>query len=153
MQQRVQEAQSELRESENALQAFLEANRQFNTSPPLQFQRDRLERQVALRQQVLMSLSTQFEDAKVQAVNDTPVITTVDEAVAPFEKSRPRRRRNVILAFFASSVFALAIAFGKEYLRNARRGSLDYDHFATQWENTKREMRDALLWRRRRRQP
>jgi uncharacterized protein involved in exopolysaccharide biosynthesis len=54
------------------MQAFLQANRQWANSPDLTFQHDRLERDIALRQQVYTTLVQSFEQARISEVRDTP---------------------------------------------------------------------------------
>ena len=49
---RLNEAQTELRAAEDALESFLRGNRDFRNSPDLTFQHDRLQRQVTARQEV-----------------------------------------------------------------------------------------------------
>ena len=43
-------------------------------------------RQVELRQDLYLSLSKQLESARIEEVNDTPTITTID---SPFASTRP----------------------------------------------------------------
>lgn len=72
------EAERALREAEDRLQAFLQRNRATSSSPDLMFARDRLERDVALRQSVYTSLMQSFEQARIREVRDTPVITVLE---------------------------------------------------------------------------
>jgi len=78
--ERMAEAQEELRAAENELQRFLQNNRQFQNSPELVFQHDRLQRRVAMRQQVYTSLVQSYEQARIDEVPNTPVITVVEYA-------------------------------------------------------------------------
>jgi uncharacterized protein involved in exopolysaccharide biosynthesis len=74
---RMAEAQEELREAEEALKTFLQQNRQFRNSPELVFEHDRLQRQVAMRQEIFTSLAQSHEQSRIDAVRDTPVITVI----------------------------------------------------------------------------
>jgi uncharacterized protein involved in exopolysaccharide biosynthesis len=118
---RVAAAQRELWEAEEEQKEFLQRNRQYRGSPDLQFQYDRLNRQVLIKQEVLTTLRRQYEEARIQEVNDTPIITVIDRAVPPVEKSSPQRRASVTLAFFLAGVLAIVGAFGAEYVEGARR--------------------------------
>jgi uncharacterized protein involved in exopolysaccharide biosynthesis len=92
---RLAEARDSLRSAEDALQRFLQANRQFAESSALTFQRDRLQREVLLQQQVVTSLAQQYEQNRIQEVRDTPVITVIDK---PNLAARPDPRlRGLIL--------------------------------------------------------
>ena len=53
-------ARAELREAEDRLERFLVTNRQFGSSPELTFERDRLQRDVLLHQQVFTSLTQSY---------------------------------------------------------------------------------------------
>src|SRR2546423_3036125 len=86
---RLEDARAELRAAEDALQRFLQVNREFAESPALTFQRDRLQREVTLRQQVVTSLAQRYEENRIREVRDTPVITIVD---APSLAARADRR-------------------------------------------------------------
>ncbi len=151
IEERVEEAQDELRTAEEDLQRFLEQNRQFRGSPDLTFQYERLERQVTIKQEVLTTLRRQYEEARIQEVNDTPVITVIDRAVPPEEKSSPKRRQNVILAFFAGGVLGVAGSYGREFVERARqRDREEFEEFNSRWTTMKREMRSMLPGFRRR---
>jgi uncharacterized protein involved in exopolysaccharide biosynthesis len=77
---RLEKAQDELREMEDSLAAFLEANRTYASSPRLSFEVSRLQRRVDLAQQLVLTLSESFERARIDEVRDTPVLTVVDSA-------------------------------------------------------------------------
>ena len=103
MADRVSGAQSELRAAEDTLRAFMQQNRQFQDSPELQFEHDRLQRRVQVKEEVLRDLNRNYEEARIQEVNDTPLLTVIDQAVAPQKKSRPKYRVNVLLAQYRRS--------------------------------------------------
>lgn len=75
---RVVEEQRLLDASETRFRAFLEANRSVQGSPELTFERDRLQRDVALRQQIYASMVQAREEARLREVRDTPVITVLE---------------------------------------------------------------------------
>jgi uncharacterized protein involved in exopolysaccharide biosynthesis len=83
---RLAEAKSVLRGGEDRMQTFLQQNRQTASSPQLQLERDRLQRELTIQQQVVMSLATAVEDARIREYRDTPVITVVER---PFVALRP----------------------------------------------------------------
>lgn len=83
VEERLAEEQRALREAEGRLERFLQQNRAFANSPQLQFQRDRLQRDVSLRQQVVLSLSQSFEQSRIEQVRNTPVVTVVEQPEVP----------------------------------------------------------------------
>jgi uncharacterized protein involved in exopolysaccharide biosynthesis len=113
--QRLAAAREELIASERALQGFLESNRSFSQSPKLEFDARRLQRVVDQRQQVVLQLSQAYEQARLEEVRDTPVITVVDE---PEGTGRAGRKLIVILlmSLFAAGVIAVFVVLIREYL-------------------------------------
>lgn len=75
---RLEATRASLRAAEDALQQFLQTNRQFQESPALAIQKDRLQRAVALQNQVATSLSQQLEENRIREVRDTPVMTIIE---------------------------------------------------------------------------
>jgi uncharacterized protein involved in exopolysaccharide biosynthesis len=151
VEERMSEAGQELRDAEEALQSWLERNRQWAGSPELQFQHDRLERQVTIKQEVFTTLRRSYEEARIQEVNDTPVITVIDRAVPPEKKSSPKRKLNVILAFFLGGFLSVFGAFGREFAERAReRDQQEYEEFTSRWSAIKSELRSLVTRRGRR---
>ncbi len=133
--ERVTETESELHQAEEALRRFLEQNRAFENSPELRFQHDRLQRQVTIKQEVLITLRREYEQARIQEVNDTPLITVIDGAVPPQRKSSPRPVRNIVVAAFLGTVLAFAGMLWGEYVDRARQNNRrDFQELASRWE-------------------
>lgn len=119
--ERLQQAERELRQAEGELLRFLQSNRQYRGSPLLEFEHDRLERQVQVRQEVFLSLTKAYEDARIAEVRDTPVLTIIDGAVPPVRRTSPRRRLMVMLAALAGLVAAAGLAYVAELRDNLAR--------------------------------
>lgn len=149
VQGRVAESETELGEAEEALQRFHEQNRRFDQSPELQFRADQLQRQVRIREEIFITLRREYEEARIQEVNDTPLITVIDRAVTPDKRSHPKRRMNVFVAFFSGTVIALLLTFAQDYTRRAReRDADDLDDLSDQWARLKSEIRSIARSRR-----
>lgn len=118
---RISEAQNELRAAEEEMRGFLERNRSWQQAPQLVFEEGRLRRQLDIRQEVYVTLRRDYETARIEEVNDTPVITVVDPAVPPSKRSKPRRSVITSLAFVLGAIFGVFGAFAIEYLDYARR--------------------------------
>ena len=121
VEQRLVETEADLRTAENDLRAFLERNRTWQQSPQLVFEEGRLRRQLDIRQEVYLTLKREFETARIEEVNDTPVITVVDAATPPHLRSRPRRTLMVGLGILFGAVLGVFGAFGVEYVQRMRR--------------------------------
>jgi uncharacterized protein involved in exopolysaccharide biosynthesis len=141
---RTNEAQQDLEIIEDSLRGFLTRNRQLEFSPQLLFERNRLERQVTLRQEVYQTLRREYEIARIEEVNDTPVLTVVDPAVAPATPSSPRRVRMAFVAGVLGLLLGIALAFLLEYLERSREQQpLVYQRVAQAWRRSRRRSRDG----------
>lgn len=145
VQGRVSETQGELHDAEEQLRRFLEQNRNFESSPNLSFQYDRLQRQVAIKQEVFTGLLRSYEEARIQEVNDAPVITVLDRAVTPQARSGPRRRRNVILTFSLTLLTAAFAAFAGDYIQHAQgTNAADFGRLRSHWSALIADLRSAV---------
>jgi uncharacterized protein involved in exopolysaccharide biosynthesis len=79
-----------LRLAEGRLRDFMKLNRQFETSPDLRFEYDRLQRSVLMRQQIYTGLAQAFEQARLGELRDTPMLTVVQGAYLPPTRDRLR---------------------------------------------------------------
>lgn len=120
VEQRITEAETELRSSEGDLRGFYERNRTWQQSPQLMFEEGRLRRQLDIRQEVYLTLKREFETARIEEVNDTPVITVIDPAITPQKRSSPQRKMMVLLALVVSGVAASLWAIAAAYVEHLR---------------------------------
>lgn len=79
VEQQAIEAERALRSAEDRLQSFLQRNREIAGSPMLAAERDRLQREVMLRQDLHTSWLKSREEARIREIRDTPVITVFEE--------------------------------------------------------------------------
>lgn len=117
---RLLELKSDLRVAEDALSGFLARNRDVGNIPDLAFQRDRLAREVQLRQAVYSTMVQSYEQARLDEVRDTPVITVVERPRVPL---RPDPRGLALRTLFAMLLGAL-VALIVIVLRDALNGEL-----------------------------
>jgi uncharacterized protein involved in exopolysaccharide biosynthesis len=120
VEERLTEAQKTLRESEDRMERFLRDNRTFASSPQLLFENDRLQRDVAMRQQIMAGLTQAHEQARIDEVRNTPVITVVQRPEAP---ALPDRRRLVLkglVAIVLGIMLGIGIALFREILMLTR---------------------------------
>lgn len=105
--ERMIEAKRELRSAEDALQSFLERNREIASSPQLTFERDRLVREVSLRNDLYAALAQRLDQARIEEARTTPAITLVEQ---PILAARPDRR--FLIYKGVTSLAAGAVAVG-----------------------------------------
>ena len=99
-------AKAELHDAEAALATFLDHNRRPD-APRLTMEMERLQRQVALRQQVYAALAQAHEQASLEEVRNTPVITIIDRP-----EGSARRGRGVLVLGGLGFLFGAALALG-----------------------------------------
>ncbi len=126
---RLRESEQELETAEAAQRQFFEQNREYTASPQLRFEAARLERRVTLRQEVSLSLAQSYEQARIEEVRDTPVITVVDRPEFYIRQARSRLTDAVVWALLAG-ILAVVATVTREYLERERRlGAADYGAF------------------------
>jgi uncharacterized protein involved in exopolysaccharide biosynthesis len=118
---RLAEVHEELLRSESALQRFLSRNRSFARSSEAAFEEDRLRADMQLRQQLYSSLALALEQAKIEEVRDTPVITLVEAPTVPLEPDRRWLLARTVLAFSGAMILSIATLIGQSLLRGASR--------------------------------
>jgi uncharacterized protein involved in exopolysaccharide biosynthesis len=127
---RLAEARDELRAAEARLESFLEQNRTYSSAPSLRLTYEQLTRDVNLRQQIYITVAQAYEQAKVDAIRDTPVITIIAPPEAPV---RPRPRGLIqwtSIALFVGLLLGIVAAFVREYMvRTASASGPDVDEF------------------------
>lgn len=117
---RVSELRSDLRDAEDELELFLRTNRITQFSPELTFQRDRLLREVTLRSQVYAMMVQSYEQARIEEVRDTPVLTRL---IGPTRPVRPSRQSPVLAAGLGLT-FGVLLVIGIALVRALARGEL-----------------------------
>jgi uncharacterized protein involved in exopolysaccharide biosynthesis len=142
VQQRVEDAQAELHAAEQDLETFLERNRLYQSSPELVVAYDRIQREVQTRQQVYLTLVAQLETARIDAVNDTPVITVIDPPVLPTRPAWPRPVLFTATLAILGLAAALAGILIADYLaRSGARASDAYLRLRARWQALRRRAR------------
>ncbi|WP_028567054.1 Wzz/FepE/Etk N-terminal domain-containing protein [Salisaeta longa] len=117
IQQRFAEAQQELKAAENRLAEFLARNQRIN-SPQLEFQRDRLQRQVTFKEQLYSNLQAQLTQTRLDLQKQQPVITVVEEPSPPLERSAPKRTLIVLLSIILGGFVGVGFAFVGAFLNS-----------------------------------
>ncbi|MBT1075472.1 GumC family protein [Geobacter grbiciae] len=109
--------------------------------PSLGLEYVRLMREVKTQEAIFEQLTKQFEVAKLGEAKDSSSIQVLDEAVAPQNKSKPKRSLIVILSTVTALFLGIFIAFIQEYAQKMS------DEDRTRWN----EIRESLSLTRARR--
>ncbi len=142
---RLRTIRTELYDAEEAVAEFGRRNHAYRGSPDLSTEYDRLSRAVTMRQQLFTSFSQLYEQARIDALRNTPLIMIVDH---PELAARPDSRRAVLkltLALVAGVLIALMIAFSRELLSVDRvSSSRGYARFAALRAEARADLRHPL---------
>jgi uncharacterized protein involved in exopolysaccharide biosynthesis len=104
-----QGAADSLQAAEKAMSNFYERNRQYQSSPTLVFEQERLRRAVDLAREVYLGLTRSAQEAELRAVGDIPALTLIDGPTYPLRPSKPNRLLLTLVAV------ALGLSIGYAY--------------------------------------
>jgi uncharacterized protein involved in exopolysaccharide biosynthesis len=144
--QRLQEAKAELRVAEDRLQVFLERNRSVTNAPSLAFQEDRLRSDLLVLRQLVTMLQQTAEQARMDAVRDTPVLTVVEPADVPSHHDSRGLLKFGLLGVFLGGALGVGVALARNvFERTGTTESVEFQEFRRLW----REARSDLIhpWR------
>ena len=148
--ERLAQAERELRAAEQQQVQFLQRNRRYTQSPLLAFEANRLDRAVRTKQEVFLSLTKSYEDARIAEVRDTPSLTIIDRAVPPTIRTSPHRKLLTLVGFVLGGAVGLAVVYLAELRRSLRREDrADYRALADAWSEARGEMTGSLRRRER----
>jgi uncharacterized protein involved in exopolysaccharide biosynthesis len=143
--ERLATAERELRAAEQAHLAFLQRNRAYSESPLLNFEASRLSREVQVKQEVFLTLTKSYEQARIAEVRDTPVLTVIDSAVPPTLRTRPRRTLGTIVAGLLAGLAGVAAAYALDFRARARsQRRPDYEALRTAWNEARQDVATTL---------
>lgn len=92
----VDSADRQLTSAEGAVRDFLERNR-LHSSPALDYDLSRLQRNVTLDETRYVQLRSDLDAAALAEVDNTPVLTVIQRAIVPAQKTSPRRTTDLAL--------------------------------------------------------
>src|SRR5438093_480271 len=141
---------AELRATEDSQRLFYERNRQWQDSPGLIIEERRLRRQAETASGLYLAMRREFETARLDEINNTPVITTVDRAVAPRKPEWLQRTLiTVSAAVLGVALGAMWAAAADLLARWATRNPAEADTLRRTVGRVTAELRAALRPRRR----
>ena len=84
--------------------------------PDLGLRYARLLRDFKIQETIFELLTQQYEMARVQEVKDSPTVQLLDRALIPEKRSKPKRKRIVILSVFLSGFLSVFLVFILEHI-------------------------------------
>ena len=107
----------EFEQIQNKLSYFNDSNLNIVTSSVIN-ERDKLEANFQIINAVMVELSKQVEQRKLQVSEDTPVFSVIKEANMPVKRSSPKRAQIVLIFGFIGIVFSLLFVILKKPLKD-----------------------------------
>jgi uncharacterized protein involved in exopolysaccharide biosynthesis len=123
-------ASADLRASEDRLEQFLRTNRDLGGSPELTLERDRIQREVTLKQGVFTALTQAYEDVRIREVRDTPVISMFETPWAPTDPAPRGRIKKAEMGILLGSLFGVLVSFlSATFARRRAEGDVHAEEF------------------------
>jgi len=151
LEQRFAAVSQELRQAEDAARDFAQQNRgDISGSPPLALQQERLNRAVTTRSQVVVTLTTALEQAKLDEIRDTPLITITEAPSLPASPDPRGLIVKTILAFIVGLFVGAVIALMRFAIAANRRARPDtFAELSAELEAAKSDLKRLVFPRRR----
>ena len=111
---RLDEASAELRVAEDELRQFLTRNRQFESSPDLAFEHQRLQRRVSMRQQLMTALAEAYARARMEESRTTSPLTVIAAPRVPVMPDPRGLINRTAIALIVGLMFGIVLAVVRE---------------------------------------
>lgn len=120
VERRLAEAGAALALAERQLSNFLQTNREYDASPLLAMENDRLRRVVRMRQQIYTGMAQSLEQARIEEVRDLPTISVIDPPEAALSPEQPLAIRRSLVGLIAGLMVGIVLAFLRERAEEVR---------------------------------
>jgi len=115
---RISSVEGELERSEQALKDFNERNRQIS-SPSLQLELERLERDVEVQKGIYLTLKQQLELAKIEGIQEASIVQVLDKPQVSLGPTNKNLKRSVLIAGILGFGLGIVIGFIRAYADNS----------------------------------
>lgn len=144
VEERLGQVRSELRLREDSLRVFLLQNR-GTLSPNVSFVRDRLQQEVDLRRTLFTNLSQAYEQARIEEVRNTPVISIVEHPHLPVRPDSRRVAIKALAGLVAGILFGVLWVVIQDRLAARRRmGDPEVSELSAQLHETLADIRHPV---------
>lgn len=116
----VSEARARLSQAEQAVSSFSIVNREYQNSPPLRIEFNRLQREVVMRQEVYTSLARSLDQAKIEEVRDPTPLTIVEPPDLPAQPETRDALRKTLLGLCVGLLAGVVLAFIRQRASETR---------------------------------
>jgi uncharacterized protein involved in exopolysaccharide biosynthesis len=142
---RVGVARAELQTAESKLEEFLQRNRVYTNDPRLVFAHDRLQRDVAIREQVFITLAQSLEQISIASARSTPTTAVVEQPDRPAFPDPRGLLIRALIALVAGAVIGVLGAFAREYVFDpAQQDGPELDQLRQRLDEVRADVRHPL---------
>jgi uncharacterized protein involved in exopolysaccharide biosynthesis len=133
VEQRLEAQRQALVAAEERLAADMRRNRVIEGSPELIFERERLQRDVSLQQQIFLGLAQRNEDTRIREVRDVPVLTVIEPPSLPvLPDARGTVRRGFMGLLIGAAFGALVVLLREIVVVRREAGDPAMERFVRQ---------------------
>ncbi len=148
LESRVRDSKADLTQAEDQLRDFYERNRAWQQAPSRVVEEARLRRQTQVASEIYLSLRRDYESARIDEVNDQPVVTVVDSAVAPVRREWPHPVSVVAVGLLIGLILGILIAGTLTLVAHwAQREPESAQDLASAWTRVRSQARALALLR------
>jgi len=115
---RIASVENDLKSSETSLKEFNERNRQIS-SPALQLEQGRLDRDVEIQKGIYLTLKQQYELVKIEEVQEASIVQVLDKPQVPLGPTNINLKLSVLLAGILGIGLGIMIGFVRAYADNS----------------------------------
>jgi uncharacterized protein involved in exopolysaccharide biosynthesis len=141
VEERLRDSQGHLQVAEQQLLSFLQRNREYANAPLLAYEYERLQREVMREQTLNTSLAQAFEQARLEEVRNTPVVTVIEPPELP---ARPDSRLllvKLLVALVVGTLIGSLLALASAGFGGAGTASADREEFIALRRATLQDLR------------
>jgi len=117
IEQRYREAQNRFEEAQEALARFRDENRGELTSLAAT-REQRLQSEYDLTFNLYNTMAERLEESRIKLQEDTPVVSVIEPAAVPDQRSEPKRGMIMIISVLLGGIIGVGVVFGKQFLEN-----------------------------------
>ncbi|MBD3232570.1 MAG: hypothetical protein GF315_02490 [candidate division Zixibacteria bacterium] len=127
LERELSEKEVELRAAEDSLEAYQMTNRNWynSTDPRLLKTISRIKQNIEVLLQTYKYLRTQYENARLEAQKDIPVVRILDAPSLPILKSSPHRAKTVLIAGMLAFMLTSLTVIMKDSIKHRFKGDND----------------------------
>lgn len=115
IEERIKDIYKSLLTLEESVKNFRIQNRKYIESPTLLLEFERLMRETEVQKQLYITLKSELEMTQIREVEKSDIFHILDEPEIPLKRSRPNKKRYVLLAGFLGIGLGLFISFTREW--------------------------------------